>query len=280
METSFQSRAMNGRQHDSTAKAMRTGKRLGKQCFGMETFRTTRSSLKAGFNLSMTARTTSTAEAAALECLLSHDEAALFCSTSDMAIQVYDAKNGLSLTSTLKGHADRIRGLAVDDHNPSRLYSCSEDGSACAWDVRTQGRPVSCYRNEKGKIKGWFRYMRLVRQRLTLLASIVPLTSLASGLNGNLLAVGTENEDKSLVEFYDVRSNRLLGQFKDSHTDAVTQLVFNRERQGELLTASLDGLVCCFDVSKSGEEEALQGVINAEASVQRIGYFGPSEECM
>lgn len=115
---------------------------------------------------------------------------------------------------------------------------------------------------------------------MILTKTIVPLTSLALGLQGSLLAVGTENEDKSQVEFYDIRSSRLLGQFRDAHTDAVTQLAFNQLRPAELLTGSLDGLICCFDVSKAGEEEALQGVINAEASIQRMGYFGPHEECV
>ena len=58
----------------------------------------------------------------------------------------------------------------------------------------------------------------------------------------------------------DVRSSKQLGVYTESHTDTVTQIKFNPLRQTELLTASLDGLVCFFDIRRQVCNEGLRSM--------------------
>lgn len=131
--------------------ALKRRKGLGGQYFGTESLRTAKSALRAGFSLSTSVSTSSDPEAAALQTLVSLDESKILCSTSDCAIHVFDVQSGLRQTKTLKGHSDRIRDLGFDPGNPMRAFSCGEDGSAYAWDLRTGNEPVVAYRNDKGK---------------------------------------------------------------------------------------------------------------------------------
>lgn len=43
-------------------------------------------------------------------------------------------------------------------------------------------------------------------------------------------------------------------------------------------TGSMDGLVCVFDTRLLSEEDSLTSILNAEASVAKVGFFGPSED--
>ena len=42
---------------------------------------------------------------------------------------------------------------------------------------------------------------------------------------------------------------------------------FHPEKRDILASASTDGLVCLFDISKPSEDEALHGTLNSESSV-------------
>jgi hypothetical protein len=42
-----------------------------------------------------------------------------------------------------------------------------------------------------------------------------------------------------------------------------------------LISGGDDGLVCCFDMSIRGEDDALVACMNAESAVARFGFFGP-----
>lgn len=182
---------------------------------------------------------------------------------SDMCIRLYDVARGLSGASTveLAGHQDRITGFTFADAADTSVVSCGEDGLVAVWDTRAQG----------------------VAQRFSAAdaeGAPTPFTSLDVGCGGNLIAVGTDEEEDSQVIFWDRRSAKKLATYSESHVDVVTQVRFHPTRTTELATASMDGLVCYFDIAKQTEELALESVVNAEGPVSKIGFFGPNLECL
>ena len=89
--------------------------------------------------------------------------------------------------------------------------------------------------------------------------------SLAFGLGGNLIANGMEN---GMINFYDIRnSNKLLGQYKDAHSDAVLTLTFDHNDPTKLYTASADGTASLYDVSASNEDDAFMMCYNANCDI-------------
>ncbi|XP_004365689.2 hypothetical protein CAOG_00818 [Capsaspora owczarzaki ATCC 30864] len=111
-----------------------------------------------------------------------------------------------------------------------------------------------------------------------------------------LVAAGTElSGDSGSILIWDSRASRkTLHTFHESHTDDVTSLEFHPHAPARFVTGSEDGLVCLFDLNvdmtsqvptdmvveeeATPEEKATLAVMNAEASVHRVGIFGPSGE--
>ena len=53
-----------------------------------------------------------------------------------------------------------------------------------------------------------------------------------------------------------MKAQKILKTFDETHGEEVTSLEFAQDKTNVLLSASLDGLVCLFDLSKGDEEEA------------------------
>ena len=58
------------------------------------------------------------------------------------------------------------------------------------------------------------------------------------------------------------------------HTEAVTQVRFQPNGTGMLLSGSMDELLCEIDTRISDEEDAVTGVHNTESPITSIGFFG------
>jgi hypothetical protein len=108
------------------------------------------------------------------------------------------------------------------------------------------------------------------------------VTSIDVGCGGMLVAAGTETDPgiNSKVMFWDIRSSNVLGSYGVSHSDVITQVCFSPTNNNHLATASLDGLVCWFNVTRAGEEDALESVLNCNSAISRIGFFGPGDQCL
>ncbi|XP_063951451.1 WD repeat-containing protein 89-like, partial [Lytechinus pictus] len=86
--------------------------------------------------------------------------------------------------------------------------------------------------------------------------------------------------------YRDRRSTNLLGTYKESHSDDITQnnpfvikqVKFHPTKSSSLATGSTDGLVCVFDTSQTNEEDALVTTLNAESSVSHIDWCGTNSE--
>jgi hypothetical protein len=94
--------------------------------------------------------------------------------------------------------------------------------------------------------------------------------------DGDMAAVSVISQ----LQFFSLRSNppTLLGSYDEAHTEAVTQLTFHPALPGHIASGGDDGLLCFFDTSVKGEEEALVTVCNAESAVAHFGFFGASGE--
>lgn len=182
-------------------------------------------------------------------------------SLSDGSFRVYGA--GSSGPSSLIAHqycGKPVQALKCSSHSPSILYTAFSDGTATAWDIRSPA-PTA--------------------QRVHLkLGSGEELMAMDLSHMDTLLAVAAGNS----VYFHDMRkamsSNEAdhrsspLGQYSDCHSDLVTHVRFNKDRQSVLTSAAEDGLLCTFDTSAPPNSEAVISVLNTECPVRNFFYFG------
>jgi WD40 repeat protein len=175
----------------------------------------------------------------------------------------HDAFVDVSLTTGTerRKHVTGIASCSVvspgDQNFASLLWSCSADGIIGAWDLaRSSAGPalVSGKKNDS-------------------------YSCIGVGLNGTLIAAGTEEGIDSRILFWDVRNLAApLTVFAESHSDSITNLRFCPDGSARMLSGSLDGLVCAFDLSKPNENSALLSVLNANSSCSKIGFFGVNHE--
>jgi WD repeat-containing protein 89 len=179
------------------------------------------------------------------------------CSLSTGTLNVYDNERLCELQSySLPTRDTIITDLSSDYGNG--LISSSKSGILTIFDIRQSNSVLSfgLPQNEE--------------------ALTVDL-----GYNGALAAVGSS---KSHIHFFDIRAGgKLLGSYVDAHTDDVTMLRFQpstypNSTSSLLISASEDGLACIFDTCQPSEEAALQGVLNVQAPLRKVGFFGPAME--
>ncbi|KAF9167676.1 WD repeat-containing protein 89 [Actinomortierella ambigua] len=187
----------------------------------------------------------------------------LIVSASTHEIKLYNPST-LAINRVLKFHTDTIS--QVKAHGENFIFSSSKDGHAALWDLRTDGAPVQTYCSARKD----------------------PLLSFDLNCTEQILAAGTElNEEmyEAYIHFFDTRmagnastaNNTAVKTFNESHSDDVTQIKFHPTNPMRLMSGSVDGLVCQMDISQE-EDDAMEVVANTEASVHKIGYFGPQAE--
>jgi WD40 repeat protein len=69
----------------------------------------------------------------------------------------------------------------------------------------------------------------------------------------------------------------VYAEFTESHNDDITQVKFHPISPTQLITGSVDGLICNFNLNSFKEDKDLVGVINSGSSINRAGYFGNAE---
>ncbi|KAI1315946.1 WD repeat-containing protein 89, partial [Mortierella claussenii] len=183
-------------------------------------------------------------------------ESNLIVSASNHEIKLYNPAT-LAIKSLLRGHQDTITQIKA--HNEHIVMSSSKDGSVAVWDLRTDGGPVQVFTTP----------------------THTPLLSFDLNLSENILAAGSELvQFDANIYFFDARSNTstILKTYDESHSDDITNVKFHPTNPARVMTGSMDGLICQFDLTDMDEEEGLLVVSNTGASINKIGYFGPSAE--
>ncbi|KAF9960424.1 WD repeat-containing protein 89 [Modicella reniformis] len=181
----------------------------------------------------------------------------LIVSASNHEIKLYNPAT-LAIKNILKFHEANITQIKA--HGDHILMSSSEDG-----DLVMQKMSELATKTERRKPA----------------PSKHPLLSFDINSSEHLLAAGTEliREDAN-IHFFDSRgdTSTILKTYAESHSDDITNVKFHPTNPARLMTGSVDGLICQFDLSDMDEDEGLLVVSNTGTSINKIGYFGPSAE--
>ena len=144
--------------------------------------------------------------------------------------------------SSWRAHSDRINELCFAPSDT--LVSASSDGTVKLWDV-SQGKPLAVLASGDANDEVW-----------------------SVSVQSHLLAAGTE----SAVVVWDVRHTSTPLARYELHTEAVTQVRFLPSAAGQLLSGSVDGLLCEIDTRQTEEDDAVIGVHNNESPVAGLGF--------
>ncbi|KAG0050815.1 WD40-repeat-containing domain protein [Linnemannia elongata] len=180
----------------------------------------------------------------------------MIVSASNHEIKLYNPAT-FAIKNILKFHTDTITQIKA--HGENILMSSSKDGSVAVWDLRTDAGPVQVFQTPAKD----------------------PLLSFDLNSSEQILAAGSELvEYDANIHFFDARSNTsaIVKTYSESHSDDITNIKFHPTNPARLMTGSVDGLICQFDLTDMDEEEGLMVVSNTGASINRIGYFGPNAE--
>ena len=166
---------------------------------------------------------------------------------SDFTVGLFEWKNSaLTRLGTLRGHRGRVNDIKF--LNQKLIVTGSSDGTIMGWDLEHGGKHVF-------KLEA-YEEVRSVA---------------CSVLKGEPICVcGLED---GIVQIWSLKSKRMIGKFEESHMEAVTRIFFHPTMNHILLTASEDGLVCVFDLSKKSEDDALMAVANTNSAVRRFGLM-------
>ncbi|KAF9213622.1 WD repeat-containing protein 89 [Podila verticillata] len=180
----------------------------------------------------------------------------LIVSASTNEIKLYNPAT-LAIKNVLKFHTEPITQVKV--HGEHLLMSSSKDGRVAVWDLRTDAGPVQVFTTPAKD----------------------PLLAFDINSSENVIAAGTELiEYDANIHFFDARSHNatVIKTYSESHSDDITNVKFHPTNPARLMTASVDGLICQFDLQDMDEDEGLLVVANTGSSVNRVGYFGPNSE--
>ncbi|KAJ1675981.1 hypothetical protein EV182_000194 [Spiromyces aspiralis] len=180
-------------------------------------------------------------------------EHGIAATASKHEVKLFDASR-LEPLHTVGYHDNTITQIRARDQH--LVVTSSKDQAVSAWDLRI--RPAQA----------------VLRIKLSL-----PILTFDISGDSNVLATGSEwSSHESKIELIDFRSTKPLHEFTMSHSDDITCVNFSPFAPTQLLSASTDGLLSIFDVTKSEEDEALIGSANINASVSQANYFGPGSE--
>lgn len=209
------------------------------------------------------------------------DDKKIACLSSDKSIHVFNEKlDESTCTKLIKPHKDSIvNEISFYKRDSNKLATCGDDGIIKIWNLTNLNKPEAIFDYGKDKVK---------------------FLSIDINKNDHLLAASTSSnkDNESFVYLIDLKSLKLIKKYTDAHSDDITQCRFDKENAYRLLTASMDGLVCHFELSSLFETKAIlekiekvelkeesddpdddliETVYNIDASIQKIGYFNTNK---
>lgn len=99
------------------------------------------------------------------------------------------------------------------------------------------------------------------------------ISSFDRNANSRVLCTGTEQiNGEAFLIFYDMRVQKCMGSFFESHQDDVTAIRFHPLNPDTMASGSTDGLINIFDLKETDEEDAILTTINTESSVHKLNW--------
>jgi WD40 repeat protein len=232
----------------------------------------------------------------------------LACLSADKVVNIYDQTN-LRIVNKINNYATEtlnaqqrakptLNEIGFFKQDPNMVFGCSDQGKFECWDLRT-----NTYNHDgENSVKPTIFFNDLSVSKREFLSADV-------NADDSLVAVGTNKGiDDALVYLFDIRvTNKYLFKFSESHSNDLSQVRFDPFRRSKFCSASLDGLVCLYDLEMKPEpveaatgsstEESddeddddddgnssandtheedpdlMEQVLTADSSVQKIGYL-------
>lgn len=188
---------------------------------------------------------------------LSNDGRKLAVGLSLKVLQLYDIDtNGVLVQSNahFMKYKSPIKGAKFFGNNSNSLMVCTEEGDVHMYDLRT-GNAIHRFEDvSEGPKK--------------------TMTAFDINQNDRVMCATTEvqkNGDSFLL-FFDIRQRSYLGSYWECHSEDLTNVRFHPNNPDLLSSASVDGLINVFDISKPNEDEALQDCLNVENSIETINW--------
>ncbi|KAK8064792.1 WD domain-containing protein [Apiospora phragmitis] len=179
--------------------------------------------------------------------------------SSDQKLCVF---NPLSLRpgplTTLQTKHGNLTCAKAFDLVGSVVCTAGEDGSVSLWDLRKDPRETEVAR---------------------LTDNQAPVLSLACSSTGFSVVAGTElKSSQASILIWDVRSTPTpRHQYKEVHSDDITELNFHPTNHNILLSGSTDGLVNIYDTQITDEDEVVIQTLNHDASIHHAGFLNDTE---
>lgn len=95
---------------------------------------------------------------------------------------------------------------------------------------------------------------------------------MAVGCGNTIIPCGS---DMNIVFFKN--TGKTIAEYKNSHSDVITSLLFYPKYPTRLISGSEDNLCCIFELTEKTEDDALKTVINTECSVRNLGFWGDND---
>jgi WD40 repeat protein len=222
----------------------------------------------------------------------------LGCLSADKIVNVYDQSN-LRLVNKIGNYSvnqtkANISEIGFFKQNSNMMFSCTDQGKFECWDLRTNTFSL----DGDNIFQSSICFNDLSASKREFLCADV-------NADDSLVIVGTNKGiDDALVYIYDIRvTDKYLFKFSESHSNDLSQVRFDPFYKNKFCSSSLDGLICLYDLemkpgvestdkasqaSSSADEDGsdddsanntheedpdfMEQVLNADSSVQKIGY--------
>uniref|UniRef100_A0A182PM41 WD repeat-containing protein 89 n=1 Tax=Anopheles epiroticus TaxID=199890 RepID=A0A182PM41_9DIPT len=185
------------------------------------------------------------------------DYARLAVGLSRKELQLFRIRDGGELAveiKTLGQYEGGIRGVRFFNGDANSLLCCTEKGDIFQYDVRSGEEVFRFDDTSEGAKK--------------------TMTSCDINQNDRVLCASSEvqkNGDSFLL-FFDVRERKYLGSYWECHSEDITHVRFHPTNPDLFASASVDGLINVFDISKTTEDDAMEYCFNVETAIDSINW--------
>jgi WD40 repeat protein len=164
----------------------------------------------------------------------------LACLTSNRIINIYDEETFKLKSKLTFAHLDmpldcKINEIGFFKQKSNRIFTCADDGYFKVWDMRNNNAKETVSIHQKNR------------------------EFLCGDINcdDSLITIGTNmNKDDALVYIYDIRMvDNYLYKFCESHSKDLTQVKFDLNQRQTFCSASIDGLVCLYNLDQEVEKK-------------------------